>query len=97
MGRKKLSTKDDVDLVASDDEVELPPAKKPKLDYERIIMGQEFSDTEICYAQQLLKGRHPNFKGFQSTVVMNKVEKCENNIKIVHCTSRQPLDDGYNS
>ena len=51
-------------------------------------MGQEFSDTEIYYAQQLLKGRHPNFKGFQSTVVMSEVEKCENNIKIVHCTSR---------
>ena len=34
--RKNLSTKDVVDLLA-DDEVESPPTKKPKLDYERII------------------------------------------------------------
>ena len=88
VARKKLSAKDAVDPVASDHEVESPPAKKPKLDYERIIMDQERSDTEINYAQQLLKGKHPNFKGFQSTLTMSEVEKHENNIQIAYCTRR---------
>lgn len=64
VAKKKLPANDAVDLVASDHEVESLPAKKPKLDYERIIMDQELSDTEINYAQKLLKGKHPNFKGF---------------------------------
>ena len=46
-------------------------------------MGQELSDTELNYAQQSLTGKYPNFKGFQSTLVMSEVEKCENNIQIV--------------
>ena len=49
VARKKLSAKDAVDPVASDHEVESPPAKKPKLDYERIIMYQELSDTPSNY------------------------------------------------
>ena len=85
--RKNLSARDVVDLLA-DDEVQSPPTNKPKLDYERIIMGQELSDIEINYAQQLLKANYPKFNGFQSTLVMRKVGWLENNIQIVHCTSR---------
>lgn len=84
---KKLSAEDVVDLVV-DDKVESPPTKKPKLDYERIIMGEELSDIEINYAQQLLKANHPKFNGFQSALVMRKVEQFENNIQIVHCADR---------
>ena len=62
---KKRSVTDVIDQVV-DNEVELPTVKKPKLDYERIIMGEELSDIEINYAQQLLKANHPKFNGFQS-------------------------------
>ena len=44
--RKNLSARDVVDLLAND-EVQSPPTKKPKLDYERVIMGQELSYIEI--------------------------------------------------
>ena len=63
---KKLSAGDVVDLVV-DDEEKSPPTKKPKLYYERIIMGEELTDMEINHAQQLLKAKHPNFNGFQSS------------------------------
>ena len=84
---KKLSAGDVVDLVV-DDEVKSPPTKKPKLDYERIIMGEELTDMEINHAQQLLKAKHPKFNGFQSTLVIRKVGQFENNIQIVHCANR---------
>jgi len=87
---RKFLAEDVVDLLTDDERVEVqsPPTKKPKLDYERIIMGQELSNIEINYAQQLLKTHHPKFNGFQSTLVMRKVGWLENNIQIVHCTSR---------
>ena len=69
---KELSAGDIVDRVA-DNEAELPPTKKHKLDYKRIIMGEELSDMEINYAQQLLKANHPKFNGFQSTLELEKL------------------------
>ena len=69
---KKLSAGDVVDLVV-DDEEKSPPTKKPKLYYERIIMGEELTDMEIDHAQQLLKAKHPNFNDFQSTLVARKL------------------------
>ena len=86
--KKKLSPKDVVDDLMADDEMESPPAKKPKLDYERIIMGEELLDMEINFAQRLLKAQHPKCNGFQSTLVVRKVGQFENNIQIVHCASR---------
>ena len=50
---KKLSAGDVVDLIV--DEEKSPPTKMPKLDYARIIMGEELTDMEINHAQQLLK------------------------------------------
>ena len=51
-----------------------------KLDYERIIMGQELSDREINFAQQLLKAQHSKCNGLRSTLVMRKVGQFENDI-----------------
>ena len=62
--------------------------QKSKLDYERIIMGEELSDMEINYAQQLLKANHPKFNGFQSTLVVRKIIQFENSVQIVHCAAR---------
>ena len=68
--------------------MESPLAKKPNLDYER-IMGEELSDMEINFAQRLLKAQHPKCNGFQSTLVVRKaVGHFENNIQIIHCASR---------
>ena len=41
-----------------------PPKKKPKnFSEEDIIMGQELSDLEINFAQDLLKGQYPKLTG----------------------------------
>ena len=73
-------------------DAEPPPAKKQRInDYERIIMGEELSDIEINYAEQLLKVHHPvhpKFSGFHSTLLQGRVKGSANNIQIVHCSTR---------
>jgi len=61
-------------------------------------MGEELSDMEINYAQQLLKANHPKFNGFQSTLVVRKIIQFENSVQI-HSSlcSQTPLDFGYDS
>ena len=72
---KKLSAGDVFNLI-----IEITTYKKSKLNYERIIMGEELTDMEINHAQQLLKAKHPKFNGFQSTLATKKVRQFENNI-----------------
>ena len=63
-----------IDLTAhcsSDDQS--PPKKKPKLlSKEDIIMGQELSDLEINFAQDLLQGQYPKLTGLQSTLFQER-------------------------
>ena len=66
-----------------------PPAKKQKIfDSEKIIMGEELSDVEINYAQQLLKEKHPNINGLRTTLYKGKIPEIENSVQIVHCLAR---------
>ena len=78
-----------VDLTENhDNDVESPAKKKKVNDYERIIMGEELSDIEINYAQQLLKMQHPKFSGFHSTLLQGRIKGLVNNIQIVYCSTR---------
>ena len=64
-------------------------AKKQKIfDPEKIIMGEELSDVEINYAQQLLKKKHPNVSGFPTTLYKGKIPEIEDSVQIVHCSTR---------
>ena len=56
---------------SSDDQS--PPKKKPKIfSKEDIIMGQELSDLEINFAQDLLQGQYPKLTGLQSTLFQER-------------------------
>jgi len=75
-----------VDLTSSTDS---PPAKKQKtFDREKIIMGDELSDGEINYTQQLLKTKHPKVGGLRLTLYNGKFQDIENNVQILHCSAR---------
>ena len=45
------------------DEITCSPAKKTKLDTERIIMGEELTGLEISFAQRLLKEQWHHING----------------------------------
>ena len=50
-----------------------PQKKRTKyVDTERIIMGEELSDLEINFAQQLLKEQFPKFNGLVSSLYQDK-------------------------
>ena len=51
-------------------------------------MGEELSNNEINYAQQLLKLQHPKFSGFHSTLLQGRMKGFTNNIQIVYCSTR---------
>ena len=57
------------DLIAIDDIVCSPPKKRCKAyDDEGIIMGNELTDLEINFAQQLLKAQFTSINGLESTL-----------------------------
>ena len=56
-------------------------------------MGNEFSDDEINFAQQLLKEQFNKLNGLQSTLLQAKQlnlteSETSNKIQIIHCYSR---------
>jgi len=51
-------------------------------------MGDELSDGEINYARQLLKTKHPKVGGLRLTLYNGKFQDIENNVQIVHCSTR---------
>ena len=73
-----------------------PSDKKPKnFSEEDIIIGQELSDLEINFAQDLLKGQYPKLTGLQSTLFQERntgklfpssfITNC---IQIIRCKAR---------
>ena len=97
-----IKTETERDIIEEEDvinltepDAELPVAKKAKVfDGERIIMGQQLSDVEINFAQQLLKEQFPKVNGLTNTLYQEKrVERGEtsvlNKLQIVHCKIRQ--------
>ena len=59
--------------VIDTEEITCSPAKKKtKLDTERIIMGEELTNLEINFAQQLLKAQFHYINGLQSTLLQEK-------------------------
>ena len=65
-----------MDLTAhSSTDNQSPPKKKAKnFSEEDLIMGQELSDLEINFAQELLKGQYPKVSGLQSTLFHERIK-----------------------
>ena len=82
-------------LVIADEVVCSPPRKKKKdFDEEQIIMGEELTDVEINFAQQLLKQQFKHINGFCSTLLQEKAlnltkSSVANRIQIIHCKGRK--------
>ena len=82
-----ISVDGSVDITESCTVDELP-AKKQIFDAEKIIMGEELSDIEINYAQQLLKEKHPKVNGLRTTLYTKKLSETQDSVQIVHCSTR---------
>ena len=71
-----------------------PAKKKVKhIDLERVIMGEEITDVEINFAQQLLKAQFAKINGLLCTLYQEKkVEltdsSVQNKLQIIYCKSR---------
>ena len=62
-----------INLIEPESDTEPPVAKKTKvIDVERIIMGQQLSDVEINFAQQLLKEQFSKINGLICTLYQEK-------------------------
>ena len=84
-----------MDLTAhSSTDNQSPPKKKAKnFSEEDLIMGQELSDLEINFAQELLKGQYPKVSGLQSTLFQERIKLFSTGfitscIQIIHCKMR---------
>lgn len=80
---------DSSDLSVDIGAVDEPPPKRHKVfDAEKIIMGEELSDIEINYAQQLLKEKHPKVNGLRTTLYKGKIPEINDSVQILHCSTR---------
>lgn len=85
----------DLTLPSSNEEVLVHSPLKKRLkvfDTEGIIMGNELSDDEINFAQQLLKEQFNKLNGLHSTLLQGKrvnltESETKNKIQIIHCYS----------
>ena len=74
--------------------VQSPEKKRSKvIDTEGIVMGKDLSDSEINFAQHLLKMQFTKLNGLQSTLFQDKQlelteNETKNKIQIIHCNSR---------
>ena len=69
------SVRDNLTLSAKEEQVLVHSPLKKRLkvfDSEGIVMGNEFSDDEINFAQQLLKEQFNKLNGLQSTLLQAK-------------------------
>ena len=67
-----------------------PPKKKQKIDMECILMGDELTDMDINFAQQLLKLQFKHVNGPHSTLLQEKelaltASLLQNRIQITYC------------
>ena len=83
-----------INLIEPESDTEPPVAKKAKvIDVERIIMGQQLSDVEINFAQQLLKEQFPKINGLICTlyqekkIALSKIS-VQNKLQIIYCRIR---------
>ena len=72
-----------------------PPKKRQRVyNEECIIMGDELTDLEINFAQQLLKQQCDHINGLSSTLLQEKVSKLtrdlvKNRVQIIYCRNRK--------
>ena len=72
-----------------------PPRKKKKdFDEEQIVMGEELTNVEMNFAQQLLRQQFKRINGLCSTSLQEKVsnltkKSMASRIQIIHCKGRK--------
>ena len=78
------------------DQISCSPVKKraKHFDAEQIIMGEELTDLEINFAQQLLKEQFKDINGLQSTLLQERKvtltkTTVKNILQIVFCKERK--------
>ena len=78
-------------MLISDEASCSPPKKRHKIyDEELIIMGDQLTELEISYAQQLLQQQCSHINGLCSTLLQEKKsnltrDTVKNRIQIVYC------------
>ena len=84
------------EVIVPDEEVCSPPKKQARFDEERLLMGEELSDREINFAQQILKQQFGHINGLCSTLLQDKdkpynltTSTLSNRIQIIYCQSRR--------
>ena len=81
-------------IMAVDNIMCSPPKKRSKsFDEEAILMGNELTDVEINFAQELLKAQFTNIRGLQSTLLQQNIsllskDSIENRVQILFCKER---------
>jgi len=78
-----------VDLTASCSTASLSAKRLKVFDIERIIMGDELSDSEINHAQRLLQARYHRVNGLRLTLYKGKLSNVVNSVQTMHCLARQ--------
>ena len=82
-------------ILIPEETLSLPPKKRHKIyDEERIIMGDQLTDLEINYAQQLLKQQRTHVNGLTSTLLQEKGsnltrDTVKNRVQIIYCRNRR--------
>ena len=71
-----------------------PPKKKQKIDMECILTGDELTDMDNNFAQQLLKLQFKHINGLHSTLLQEKeltltATLLQNRIQITYCVGRK--------
>ena len=84
------------EVIVPEEVVCSPPKKQARFDEERLLMGEELSDREINFAQQLLKQQFDHINGLCSTLLQDKdrpynltTTTLSNRIQIIYCPSRR--------
>ena len=77
--------------VIDTENVTCSPTKKTRFITERILMGEELTDLEINFAQQLLKEQFQHINELQSTLLLEKDMKIssKNRLEIIFCNERK--------
>ena len=60
------------EVIDTENATSSPAKKKTRFDTERILMGEELTDLEINFPQQLLKEQFQHINGLQSTLLLEK-------------------------
>ena len=80
-------------LPCLNEDIDIPPTKQLKLDFETILMGGKLTDLHINAAQKILKIQFPEIIGLESMLYQMKEknlteDSTKNQVQIIHCAEK---------